>query len=336
MDIITNRRVMLCYSTIFCFILSTLHSVALASTKTYFEEIFSTAVVLANSDTISLGMGNFDPELVFNPDQPHRFEHVTESNAIQIRNQLSTINIPYTFVLDKKSPIYSDKLTFNFSYIKQDITNTAVDNSSLTADASIDKIYSAYFAYSKYFKISERWLVRYRLGSYVMHYENSYEYNNPLSQKYEDFLDGRYFNTIANSVIIEPNVKFTYTKNKSWGKWQFNSDFNYFKGMVYSGAKSSQDAKPGGWLVNNDVKVHFNVNSSKLFAESLYLKFQRTDLKGDMVSSLEAKHFYEFGIGMLLDTSKYTDFAENIGIGININKGSSLYGGSIVFYLNEF
>lgn len=55
-----------------------------------------------------------------------------------------------------------------------------------------------------------------------------------------------------------------------------------------------------------------------------------------MVSSLETDHFYEIGAGMLLDTSKFTDLAENIGIGININKGSSLYGGSIVFYFNEF
>lgn len=307
-----------------------------ASTTKYYEEIFATSVMLADSDSISLGMGNFDPDVLLKPNQSHLIDNASDSQSIQTRNQLSIINIPYTFVLDSENETLSDKITLNASYIKQDKSHSALDDTALIPDDNLDKTYSAYFAYSKYASLSNRWTLRYRLGSYFMRYKNRHQYNNELSKTLQPQIDGVYYNTSANSVIIEPNVKLTYTSEKSWGKWQLSSDVNYFKGKVYSGAAASLNSKPTGWRVNNGMKVHFDVNTSKIHTESLYLKLARVDIKGDMVSSLETDHFYEIGFGVLLDTSKFTDLANNVGIGINLNKGSSLYGGSIVFYFNEF
>lgn len=307
-----------------------------ASTTENYEDIFATSVILADSDSISLGMGNFDPDILLKPNQAHLIDNATNSQSIQARNQLSIINIPYTFVLDNKNKLLSDKITINASYIKQDKSHSVFDNTDITPDDNIDRTYSAYLAYSKYKQLSKQWLFRYRIGSYLMHYQNTHRYNNPLSQAFKPKVEGLYYNVLSNALIIEPNIKFTYTKNKSWGKWQFNSDINYFQGRVISGTKASSDSKPSGWRINNGFKVHFNINTSTMHAESIYLKLQRIDVNGDMESSLDTNHFYEIGLGMLLDTSKFTDIADNVGIGININKGSSLYGGSIVFYFNEF
>ncbi|MCJ8295210.1 MAG: Solitary outer membrane autotransporter beta-barrel domain [Colwellia sp.] len=104
---------------------------------------------------------------------------------------------------------------------------------------------------------------------------------------------------------------------------------------AFNGSESSQGARPGGWRLNNALKLHYNLNQSRFHAESLYVKFQRSDIGGDMVNSLGTEHFYEFGVGILLDTRKFTKLADNVGIGINIHKGSALSGGSIVFYFNE-
>lgn len=177
--------------------------------------------------------------------------------------------------------------------------------------------------------------MRLRLGGYLMHHENSHIYNNIFTQFYQPRLDGVYYNLNESAFIIEPNIKFSYTKPKVWGKWEFSSDFDYFIGKVFSGAESTIGAKPQGWRINNKVKLHYSLNKSRFHAESVYLKLQRSDISGDMVSSLDTHHFYELGIGILIDTTKFTDWADNIGIGINLNKGSSLYGGSIVFYFNE-
>ena len=175
--------------------------------------------MLADSDTISLGMGNFDPDVLLKPNQNHLIDHATNSQSIQTRNQLSTINIPYTFVLEENNIELSDKITFNISYIKQKKSHSAFEGTSLIPDDNLDKTYSGYLAYSKYIKLSKQWRFRYRLGGYLMHYDNSHQYNNVLSQFYQQRLDGVYYNSLANAFVIEPNVKFTYTKVKTWGKW---------------------------------------------------------------------------------------------------------------------
>ncbi|HIP75643.1 MAG TPA: hypothetical protein EYH12_00485, partial [Psychromonas hadalis] len=42
-----------------------------------------------------------------------------------------------------------------------------------------------------------------------------------------------------------------------------------------------------------------------------------------------------FGTGILLDTRKFASLVDNIGIGINLNVGRNLTGGSLVIYFNE-
>jgi len=301
-----------------------------------FEEAFATAVVLTDNDTISLGFGNFNPEALLKPTQPDLVDHLTDSDTLEVRNQLSVFSVPYTYVIDKTDKTWSDKITLNIAYLKQKSSDNFFDDISIQADNNTDKVYSSYAAYSTYRPLSKNWQLRLRLGGYLMHYTNTHDYNSDLSERLKDELDGVYFNTQATALLIEPNAKLTYIKDKSWGKWEFLSDFSYFIGKVYSGSESSRGAKPKGLRINNTVKLHYDLNKSIYYGESLYIKFQRSDIDGDMNSALGTNYFYEFGVGILLNTKKLTDWIENIGIGININHGSSLTGGTIVIYINEF
>lgn len=310
---------------------------ATAKNKVYFEELFSTAVVLTDSETITLGVGNFDPEKLLKPHE----KDFTESDSIKLRNELTVYSIPYTWVLSENKPkgqpvsfFYKDELTVSISYLKQKNKTDLLAQSAITDDNK-DEVYSAYFAYSKHRQLNDNWDFRLRIGSYLMHHKNTFHYNSEESLQYQDELDGVFYNLSANAFIIEPNVKLTYNKEKNWGKWQYLSDLNVFTGKTFNGAQSSQDANPNGWRLNNAFKLHYDLNKSKFHAESVYLKLQRSDIGGDMVNTLGTDHFYELGMGLLLDTSKFTDLADNVGIGINIHKGSNLNGGSIVFYFNE-
>jgi len=309
--------------------------------KQYFEELFSTNVVVTDSETITLGSANFDPDTVLKPHE----EEYSESDSIKLRNELTVYSLPQTWDLsedkskasdDNTYPhyFYRDSITASFSYFKQENKSDLLSGSTVTDDNK-DEIYSAYLAYSKHSKLSENWNLRIRLGSYLMHHKNKYAYNSEESQQFQHILDGTFLNLSSNALIVEPNLKLMYTKEKSWGKWEYNNNLNIFSGVTFKGAKSSQGAKPSGWRINNTFKFHFNVNQSKYHAESIYVKLQRSDINGDMVTTLGTDHFYEFGVGILLDTRKYTDLTENIGIGINIHKGGALSGGSIVVYFNE-
>lgn len=301
-----------------------------ANPASNFEEAFSTTVVLTDNESVTLGVGNFSPdELIKN----HNF--TSSDPSVELRNQMSVLSLPYTWKFNDLP--HSDTLTAQLSYFKQDSTliHDIDYEVASTSDVNIDKVYSASLTYSRYIAINNNWLFKYSLEGYLMHYSNHYQYNNEFSQSLQPKLNGIYFNTQANALLIEPKIKLTYVKLKPWGKWQFITNAGAFSGKTFAGSDSSQKAKPTGWQINNGVKLHFNVNTGKFHAESLYVKIQRSDIGGDIVRSLDTKHFYEFGIGVLLDTQKFTSLAENIGIGININRGSSLSGGSIVFYFNE-
>lgn len=302
----------------------------------YFEETFATAILLSDNESISLGIANFNPDALLSPSHDDFATSIKEGDSIKLRNELSVYSIPYTFVLDEKNSIWSDKVMVRFSYVAQKSSNYLLAGTQYQADENSDKIYALYSAYSHYTPLTEKWKLRLRLGAHLMHFKNQYSYNSSQSNEYKPLLDGIYYNVIANAAIIEPNAKLTYTYPTTWGKWQFSADMNYFIGSVYSGADSSSGAQPKGWRINNGLKLHFDINQSAMHAESLYFKFQRIDIQGDMVSPLQTDHYYEVGIGTLLDIHKYTSFAKNVGIGININRGSALSGGSIVFYFNEF
>ena len=315
----------------------TVPRLAIANVKKVSEEIFSTSVILTDSETISLGFGNFDPDKLLKPHE----QSFSDSDSIKLRNELTVYIIPYTWLLSETKPtekqasfFYKDEITTSISYLKQETKSDLLSQSTLTDDNK-DEVYSAYLAYSKHSQLNMNWDFRLRIGAYLMHHENSFNYNSEESNQYQDVLDGVYLNISANAFIIEPNVKLSYSKAKDWGKWQYISDLNVFTGKTFNGSDSSQGASPGGWRLYNALKLHYSLNQSRFHAESLYVKFQRSDIGGDMVNSLGTEHFYEFGVGILLDTRKFTKLADNVGIGINIHKGSALSGGSIVFYFNE-
>ena len=122
------------FKTLFLLITSLLSHHSIANTKTHFEELFSTSVVLTDSETITLGVGNFDPEKLLKPHE----KSFSESDSIKLRNELTVYSIPYTWRLtdeksedktkdmvtkEKSNYFYLDELTVSLSYLKQENKN---------------------------------------------------------------------------------------------------------------------------------------------------------------------------------------------------------------------
>ncbi|SET47173.1 Solitary outer membrane autotransporter beta-barrel domain [Thalassotalea agarivorans] len=306
-----------------------LPSVASTIAQKQFEEVFATAVVISNSETITLGFANFDPD-EFIPE----LDTGTTPDSLSVRNNLSVFSIPYTVELPNINDDWQSYLSLSASYVKdkgQQITFTEQQN----PDSFTDKIGSIYVGYGAKTPITEQWTLTLRLGGYLMHHHNEYDYQDPVSISQRSSLDDVYFNTSANAFVIEPNVKMSYLEETRWGHWQYDADLYVFYGKTFAGDDATQGASPSGLRLNNRLTSHISLHDGKFDAESLYLKFQRVDVQGDMESSLKTNHFYEVGFGFLFDTTRYTSWVDNIGIGINIHKGSVLSGGSVVLYINE-
>ena len=66
------------------------------------------------------------------------------------------------------------------------------------------------------------------------------------------------------------------------------------------------------------------------------MQASRYDLGADLDGPLGNHCYYEAGVGWLLDVQKLNiPFVDNIGVGINLNYGSVLRGGTLVLLFNE-
>ena len=290
-----------------------------------FEQNFATAALLSDGDSLTLGIANFDPESLLSDSN----ENI---DSIDRRNSLKIFTIPYSYKFSNSD--HNDRLHFSFSYIEQK-SKIFLFDASPAADDNIDEFYNFYSGYLRSWALNEKWVFDAGIGSFLMHHSNTHTYNSPISKNYQSELDGEVLNLTSNTILLKPNFAFSYTDLYDWGKWTFKSDYEYFYGWTFKGAKSSQGATPESWKIANTIKVHFKMYHSEFNTESLFLKAKRVDIGGDVVESFNTYSYYEFGAGVLFNTKKMTTLVDNVGIGLNLNIGSSLTGGSIVFYVNE-
>lgn len=290
--------------------------------------IFATSVLLSDSDAISFGIVNFDPNTLFSSHP----QLVTEGDSIELRNQLSVTNLPFSLPLQRASNSYQDEFRFNFTYIQQ---KQKQNFSNIESDINKDTIYSLYSAFNRDWTLADGWKLTTGLGQHVMHHQNEHQYNSSESLSLQDQLDGQFYNLNSNAYVIEPILGVKFKQQQGWGYWTFNSKYQYFYGWSFGGDNATQGANPEGWEFANTLKTHLNLFSNQQQLESLYLKAQRVDIGGDVRPSFGTDYYYEFGVGLLVKINALPDFIENVGIGINVNMGSELAGGSLVFYFNE-
>ncbi|MDN3379849.1 MULTISPECIES: Solitary outer membrane autotransporter beta-barrel domain [unclassified Pseudoalteromonas] len=294
------------------------------------ESSFATALVLTDGDSITLGYGSFDPKNFFDSsDKPDN-----SSDLIDLRHQLSLYSIPYDYELTEQIFDYISTLHSQVSYLKQKQNIRFFDD--VIADSDTDSMHSAMLGLSIEKPISSKWFYRLRINTHLMHFENQYNYNSEQSlAKVKPLFEGLYTNIQSNALVLNPNASLIYRLPRNWGYYEYKLKFSYYYGWALSQPEQLDPVRPESWQTNNTIKANFNMFKVFDFQQSFYLKAQRVDLGADSRTPLGTDHFYEYGFGVLWDISNWTKWLDNFGIGVNINNGSSLDGGTIVIYFNE-
>ncbi|MCQ8878434.1 Solitary outer membrane autotransporter beta-barrel domain [Pseudoalteromonas shioyasakiensis] len=304
--------------------------IAYANATKELESSFATALVLTDGDSITLGYGNFDPKSFF--DSSHKPEN--DDGIIDLRHQLSLYSIPYDYELTPQFWGYKSTLHSQISYLKQRQNIRFFED--IVADSDTDSMHSAMIGISFEKPISSKWFYRLRINSHLMHFENDYNYNSERSQaELKPQIDGLYTNIQSNALMLNPTASLIYRLPRHWGYYEYKLKFSYYYGWALSQPQQLDSVRPESWQTNNGIKANFNMLKIYDFQQSFYVKAQRVDLGADSRPPLGTDHFYEYGFGVLWDVSKWTDWFDNFGIGININNGSSLDGGTIAIYFNE-
>lgn len=298
--------------------------------KNYYEELLATAVIFSDSDLISFGVKSFDPNKVFKS----KDENLGDQIALDTRKSISVYNLPIHFEIAGAHPDFQHNITLKFSYFSLNEDVALTDN--VQPDRLNQDVYSAFLSYSLEYSLTDRWKIAYGIGSYLMYADNDYRFKSADSQELQPFLDQSFSNMSVWSTFIEPYIEFKYKVDSSWGRWGVMSQWHYFAGVNWDKINEGSYGSPEGWRVSNGIQVEYDLASFEHFKPALYGSFKRIDIGHDATSILQTNSYYEAGIGITWANVFDWDFIDTVGIGVNFNYGSSLRGGSLLFYINPF
>ncbi|WP_102488745.1 Solitary outer membrane autotransporter beta-barrel domain [Vibrio splendidus] len=299
------------------------------------EKIFSVSIALTDSDAISIGFVDFDPNSFINLND----SGFGSDKTIDTRSQVSVGSIPYSSVIKTDDPDFDLIWSVRGSYAlsEQDIEISSDVTPDRRVNPNEDSVLGLYGFFGGQNHLNQHWSIAYGFGTHLLYYRNKYEYNNSYSQAFQSQLDGYALNTSAWALVAEPSVKLQYLQPKEWGSWNVSSRVRYFYGTGWGEANDGDIGNPEGMRFINELEFRQNValDAWSLNNPQIHYNLTRIDVAGDLTAPLDTHYYYEFGAGLVFDVPYDSYFFDNFGIGINFNYGSSLSGGSLLFLLNN-
>ncbi|WP_146492979.1 Solitary outer membrane autotransporter beta-barrel domain [Vibrio cyclitrophicus] len=293
------------------------------------ERTFATSVLLNDTDVFTFGINNFDPNKVFRLDN----EDIGSNDSVSRRKDIASISFPYTFELPEYIEDNHQEITLRLSALR--IEKDVVYASTTKSDFQKESVVSGYLEFANVTQLDEHWSFSSAIGNHISYYRNDFEYRSSLLEPYKDQLDGVYLNTDAWAYIVEPKVKLTFEDKNDWGKYKLSTSWHYFNGIGWGEANEGNIGHPEGWYIANEAKIFYDLIRWDKNITSMYSSIRRIDIGGDTVASMGTSSYYEGSVGWLLNPNLFNDWVDNVGIGLTINYGSSLKGGSLVIFFNK-
>ena len=171
-------------------------------------------------------------------------------------------------------------------------------------------------------------------GQYL-YYRNHFDYQDPTLLLLRGFLDGQLLNTSYGVWMVDPAVNAVYRGTLFGQRFDYKIQYRHALGHTIHTDSQSQQTSVETGRFSNTLTFHFD--TPELYGRQSQVRtlLRRIDLTGDAVEPMGTSHYYQFGVGWLVDTSSPDSWLDTIGIGISVNTGSNLSGGSVVILFNE-
>jgi hypothetical protein len=298
--------------------------------RSFLEDMFAGAIILSDSDVFTVGFKDFDPNQYLNIDN----EDIGSSEALDLRKSFDVTTLPWSVELEADEYNISRSVVFRFSALNARGDIVKIPNE--TPDQHDEWIYGGFIGYEQKIPITQHWSFVTGLGAHVQYYQSSYSYNSALTQEYlRPVIDGLLVNTSAWAAVWQPKLKFQYDKPVGWGEWKLASTYNYYTGTAWGQANNGNVGAPEGWYFSNEVKLFFDVTRWGRAVQTLYTSARRVDIGGNSIDVFNTANYYEASVGWLMSPPFKTDLFENVGLGLTVNYGSALKGGSLVLFFNQ-
>ncbi|WP_428775366.1 Solitary outer membrane autotransporter beta-barrel domain [Vibrio sp.] len=295
----------------------------------FLESNFAATIVLSDSDVFTVGVSDFDPNELFNTNNPN----LGTEDSIENRKTYAVTTLPYTLELSDPDAVNQHSLLLRLSGIVSEETLQFAPKEP--QDDFRQVIIDLHTAYRFKHNFDENWSLQPGIGFHLMRYENTLKYNSPTGKQIAPILDKVLFNTSAWAAVYEPHIKLRYQSEESWGRWRATSSWHYFYGYGWGEANQGDIGNPEGWYIANSITAAYDFSQVGRSVQSIYSSLRRIDVGNDIRKPLGTAMYYEASVGWLMTPPFEISFIDNVGIGLSINYGSAFKGGSIVLFFNQ-
>ncbi|MBY6186807.1 Solitary outer membrane autotransporter beta-barrel domain [Marinobacter hydrocarbonoclasticus] len=292
------------------------------------NEVFSTAALLSNTEALTLGFVNFDPNEFLPIDDPD----FGDENSIELRNELEVYTLPWSWTLSQQGAgEWGISARLSFIRSKQELSLFPLEDP--TVDINDDKIYTLFVQPTYRRALSDRWHLQFGLGAFVMRYDNDFRFRNSVSRQLQSELDNRLTNIEVNAWMLQPEIRADYRFERGRAYWHYRSALAYSWGRTFDEPGPIVKGDPESWRWLNGVSMR-RPFPAVLPNQDYRLTLNRIDIHGDTVRPFDTRYYYEFSAEWLLNTRGKVPLLDDVGVGLLLNYGSALKGASVIFVYN--
>ncbi len=292
------------------------------------NEVFSTSALLSNTEALTLGFVNFDPNEFLPIDNPD----LGDKDSVALRNELKVYTLPWHWAL---MPLGKNELglTARLSYIqsKQELSLFPLEDA--TVDINDDRVYTLFLQPTLARPLGKRWRIQFGLGAHLMRYDNDFRFLNPLTRQLQPELDGKLTNITVNAWMVQPELRADYRFTRGKSAWHYRSALAYSFGRTFDEPGPIVQGDPEAWRWLNGVSVR-RPFPAVMPSQDYRLTLNRIDIRGDTERPFDTNHYYEFSAEWLLNTKGTVPLLDDVGVGLLVNYGSALKGASLIFVYN--
>ena len=301
------------------------------------ESAVETALILTDSDAITLGALQFDPGSFVGLDS----EDFGSSESVNRRRKVRTFVLPWRWETDNVERGFSPYMRAGLLYFEaeQDVVYRPEvppeGQAQGGSDASKSRVYGGFLGGGTNYRFSEHWKASLGAGLHLVRYQNDHEYNSIYSRAASAEIDGLLFNNSVNTLIGSVRTNLTYQEQSSRYPWSVHSTYTYYSGDAVSSGRAADEVAPETWSWVNSAFVHADLRPIAGLDNRLRYFAKRIDVGGEVRRTLATDHYYELGVGWLFNLSGGPSWLDNIGASVSVNIGSALSGGSVSILYNE-
>lgn len=294
-------------------------------------ETFSLATFLTHGETLRFGIWDFDPNEIAQLDDPE----LGSAESSELRRSIRNVSIPLT--TKTYLPEWRSILTWggSLSYLEVSQEGQLVVSENEPLDEFDERVFSAGVHAEWAHYLRPQWEILGRLEGRWLRYRNDTTFRAPTSESFRPILDGLLTNITVKALMSETAVGTRYRHPMARSVWTWSADVHYLVGDTYDTDRPAHDTQPEAWFSRSGLRIKDPSMLPFWRDQSLWLEAFRVDVGGDLKSQLDSSHYYELGGGWQLDLPGGLAFLDSVAIGINLNVGSVLRGGTLVLLFNE-